>query len=188
MRRLGGSLVSWLTFQQSARRWKMYKERWMYGAIYEVAAARNWTIWPEYHAKVGKKTCYVDFVFYGGTSRHHKKDRLAALEISYIKAGSKPQKISEDEDKLRAITVAKIDPKDVSTAKKFLMIVGKYSELKNYCSKYVIPAIPLFEDGNECSVGWIYHSSYPYTADTRWCVVILVVGTEKLSSVKPTAE
>lgn len=96
MRFLAGSLVSWLTFQQAARRAQMYTEYFMYPPIFEVASGRGWKIRPQFPIFYENTWKYVDFVFYN-TSRNE----VAAIELSYIKDKSNKYKISNDKYKLR---------------------------------------------------------------------------------------
>jgi hypothetical protein len=94
----------------------------MYSPIFEVASARRWKVRPQFPVKVASTTKYIDFVFYGVTNRHDKNDRVAALEISYIRKNANRTKISNDERKLRGVR-----------ANDFLN--GKFGTVCNDCRK-----------------------------------------------------
>ena len=51
LRRLAGALVSWLTFQQAAKRSIMYDEFFMYTPIFELVSAREWKVIPQFSYK-----------------------------------------------------------------------------------------------------------------------------------------
>jgi|HubBroStandDraft_4_1064222.scaffolds.fasta_scaffold43914_1 hypothetical protein len=188
MCRLAGSLVSWLTFQQSALRSRMYSEHGMYSPIFEVASARRWKIRPQFPVKIDGTTKYIDFVFYGITKKHVKNDRVAALEISYIrKRNSESEKISNDESKLRKVRVNDFLNGKYGAIKRYVMIAGKESHLRHYCKSHFKRALPLFKDKPPGNLGWMFRSPIKFSDENLWCVLVLVVPEKESHPKKPTA-
>jgi len=173
MRRLAGSLVSWLTFQQAALRSKMYKEYWMYAPIYEVAAAREWDIEPQQHFRHNTKNKYIDFIFYGiDQKKYDEGDRVAAVEVSYIRTGSPVAKINDDFEKLRNFKSFK--SRKYGGIKRYIIIAAKKDVLEKYCKSHFRTASPLFTKNPPKKLGSIYHSPIPEYR-SRWCVMVLCV-------------
>jgi len=192
MRVLAGSLVSWLTFQQSAKRSKMNGEHWMYAPIFEVALARGWKTIPQFPVKIGSTTKYPDFLFYR-TSKPVKNNAIAALEISYIKEKTSPQKVSKDQEKLNKILDNQIFGGRHGAMRRYVMLVSDKEDLQQYCKANLPQALPLMKRAEyleRCSkgsvpkikpksekelskIGWIYCSPYPFRL--RWWVMVLIV-------------
>jgi hypothetical protein len=178
MRILAGSLVSWLTFQQSAKRSRMKREHWMYGPIFEVASARGWKTIPQFSVKIGKTTKYPDFLFYR-TNKPVTNNSIALLEVSHIKSGSAPTKVSEDKKKLQKIRRQDIFKGRHGTISRYVMLVSYKDVLETYCKSNLKQAVPLFTQLTQRKapvskkLGWIYWSPYPFRL--RWCVMVLIV-------------
>jgi hypothetical protein len=185
MRFLAGSLVSWLTFQQSARRAKMYTEYFMYPPIFEVASGRGWKIRPQFPIFYENTWKYVDFVFYNATH----KNEVAAIEVSFIKEKSKKDKINNDKYKLQQFKSDDFFGGKFGEMKRFIMIAGKENELKKYCNSNLPEAAQLLRKKQHVKgIGWIYVS--PLKLHTKngsgqlacWCVMVLSVQMRKSSS------
>lgn len=177
MRRLAGSLVSWLTFQQAALRSRMYNEYWMYPPIFEVASARGWKIRPQFPLKVNEKNTikYVDFVFYGNKKRHVENDRVAAVEISYIRKNTGAQKISKDECKLKKFRNDHFRNGKLGAIKRYVLIAGKEDHLRSYCNSNFQRAMPLFKEDYSGTLGWRYSSPSKFPNENLWCVMVVAV-------------
>jgi hypothetical protein len=133
MRRLAGSLVSWLTFEQAARRSKIMKEQQMYTPIYEVAVSRGWKISTQVPLKgvsredKEKSTKYIDFVFY-------TRNRVAAVELSHVRTvGRSPSptdKILVDQCKLQKFKKDDFREGRHGSPRRYVMIASKENQLK----------------------------------------------------------
>jgi hypothetical protein len=154
----------------------MYSEHGMYSPIFEVASARHWKIRPQFPVKIDGTTKYIVFIFYGITNKHVQNDRVAALEISYIrKKKYKSKKISNDESKLRKVLVSDFLNGKYGAIKRYVMIAGKESHLRDYCKSHFKRALPLFKDEPPGNLGWIFRSPFNFSGDNLWCVLVLVV-------------
>ncbi len=187
MRRLSGALVSWLTFQQAAKRSIMYDEFYMYTPIFELASARQWKAIPQFSPETDNGTSQrFDFVFFRATPRRHGSDgRVAALEVSYIswkKKSWKANKIDNDEEKLRNLETKDFKGGRYGPIKRYVMIAGKENDLEQYCKKHYCKAMPVL-GGSQKRIGWIHRSSIKFRApdddkghiSTCWCVMVLHV-------------
>jgi hypothetical protein len=152
----------------------------MYALMFEVAAAREWKVWPQFPLSTTDSTKYVDFVFYGKSKKHPIEDRVAAVEMSYIRGkDNKKDKISVDEAKLSAFESEHFFKGKFGKIKRYVIIAGKENDMEKYCKRHLKKAVVFFGNGKRSrGSGWIYFSPIKFQKDgvsTRWCVLVLPV-------------
>jgi hypothetical protein len=205
MRRLAGSLVSWLTFQQAALRSKIVGEHQMYAPIFEVASSRGWKISTQFplkdasHDDNKESTKFIDFVFYRTTDKSLENDRVAAVELSYVRKSNRrtsgrrsntpKDKITIDECKLQRLRGDDFRKGQYGAMRKYVMIASKENQLRAYCKSN--PRQNILQQATQLlnipeakyslrNVGWIFYSPIKFysrqsSEQSRWCVMVLFV-------------
>jgi hypothetical protein len=160
----------------------MYTEYFMYPPIFEVASSRKWNIQPQFPFNYGDGWKFVDFVFYKTTGKAKHGSEVAAMELSYIKKGSKTDKISTDQSKLRRLNSDDFQNGSYGTMKRYVMMAGQEDDLKKYCATKLKTAAKLLGSEETAQGGWIYRSPMKLRVKTgngsqssHWCVMVLSV-------------